>query len=167
MAHRVRPTRPTKRYGYWYLARRVPKAYRHIDTRSVVFISSGIAIADDPLGTAAKDIIANLDAQLLTRWQRLANSELAPDKYQAALATARTLNLTYLPIEQVATIPSRSLLERIALLGDPTEQTYLTIETVLGTVSEPTIRAPQLRTESETIVSSTLRRVRRQAPRDS
>lgn len=45
---RARLLAPHKRRGYWYLARKVPKRYRHLDKRSVVLLSTTIAIAMIP-----------------------------------------------------------------------------------------------------------------------
>jgi hypothetical protein len=44
MAQRHQRARPHRRYGYWYLVRRVPRAFSAYDTRNPVMLSaSGVA----------------------------------------------------------------------------------------------------------------------------
>jgi hypothetical protein len=45
MTSNVRPPKPQKRNGFWYLVRRVLQHYRHIEKRGRV--STGICIRED------------------------------------------------------------------------------------------------------------------------
>jgi hypothetical protein len=53
MAPRHERARPHKRYGYWYLVRRVPRAFSAYDARNPVMLSTGIRVADDPRALVA------------------------------------------------------------------------------------------------------------------
>ncbi|MGD9806417.1 MAG: hypothetical protein AB7E81_00785 [Hyphomicrobiaceae bacterium] len=69
MSFRTTPPRPLKRKGFWYLSRRVPKAYQTHERREIVLIGTGVRISDDLHAVAAKAIIGKLDAELLTHWR--------------------------------------------------------------------------------------------------
>jgi len=158
MSFRTTPPRPLKRKGFWYLSRRVPKAYRAHERREIVLISTGIRIADDPHAVGAKAIIGKLDAELLTHWGRLAagHSSDPREKFEAAVSTARDLGLNYASAQDVAVLPTRQLVDRIAKLGDPTRQTDQVIESVVGAIPAPTVKLSALREEFEAAVATTL-----------
>ena len=62
--NRVKAARARERDGYWYLIGRVPKAYLGLVARKSIKHSTGIAVADDPLGVRARKEVAALDAAL-------------------------------------------------------------------------------------------------------
>lgn len=158
MSPRTTALRPHKRKGFWYLARRVPKAYRAYDNRGVVFLSSGIRIVDDPLAHAARPVIAKLDAGLFTAWRDL-QAGLNPDhrqQHDAVIQTAQEIGIAYAFADDVAKLPRKDLIQRAKLLGNPTGQTDHMISTVLGGVSAPELKLSQLRTEHEAIIATSL-----------
>jgi len=159
MSLRTTPLRPLKRKGFWYLNRRVPKAHRGLEARVVVQKSTGIRIADDPQGVAARVAIAQLDAQLLAHWRRQAAGESSDPKqrYDAAIETARDLDLAYVTVDRVAALPARELVDRVSRLGDPIRQDDRVIEAVYGTVPPPVLKLSQLREEYEAVVATSLR----------
>lgn len=55
---------PHRRYGFWYLVRKVPRGFARLDRRGVVRVSTGIRITDDPRGVTAKRAVERLDAEL-------------------------------------------------------------------------------------------------------
>src|SRR5262245_9702545 len=68
MAPRHRRARPRRRYGYWYLVRRVPREFSAYDTRNPVMLSTGIRVADDPRALVATAAVQKLDDGLERYW---------------------------------------------------------------------------------------------------
>lgn len=71
MSRHLVPARPMKRQGFWYLVRRVPHEFSHLDSREMIVKSTGIRICDDPRGVAARQRVAELDGLLFQLWADL------------------------------------------------------------------------------------------------
>lgn len=151
---------PRKRQGIWYLIRRVPKAMADVEPRHTIFLTTGIPVTDDPKGIRARQVVARLNAEVETRWRDMRYTpELPPEEaYKAAVTRARVLGIEYLPAANVSALPIDQLVDRIALLGNPTEQSDMAIASVLGAVSAPAIRISDLPSEVERIDATTFAR---------
>jgi hypothetical protein len=68
MAPRHQRARPHRRYGYWYLVRRVPREFSAYDTRNLAMLSTGIRVADDPRALVASTAVQKLDQGLERYW---------------------------------------------------------------------------------------------------
>lgn len=68
---------PCKRKGFWYLIRRVPKAFESVDARRIVFLSTGIPVPDDPRGVRARKRVALLNDELEMQWLAKRDKTLA------------------------------------------------------------------------------------------
>jgi len=94
----MRPISPTKHHGLWTLLRFVPKAYKHLDSRRAVRISTGIRVADDPAGVRAYDVVQQINAKLEDEWQAKAEGRpVAPVSAETARRYVASLGLRYLP----------------------------------------------------------------------
>jgi integrase len=156
--HSARP-RPFKRKGFWYLSRRVPKPYRHVDKRPVVLLSTSIRVVDDPQAHRARQVVEKLDAALFARWRGLAAGRSSDPKqrHEDAVATAADLSFDYLEADAVAALPIVELTERIERLGDPSRQADQVLRAVLGTVEAPPLLLSQLRDRYEGLAEVKLR----------
>ena len=86
------------RGAYWNYHRRVPKAYRELDTRGII----RIALNTDSLqiARARRDALARADELY---WLSLeAKSPKALDKYEAARQRAMARGFVYIPAEELA-----------------------------------------------------------------
>jgi hypothetical protein len=90
-------------------------------------LSTGIRIVDDPLGVAARAVIAKLDAEVFARWRSEvgAASTQQAERHEAAVTTARAMGLAYAEADAVADLPLRTLVDRIACIGNPAGSTRL------------------------------------------
>jgi len=97
--------RPNKRKGYWYLIRRVPAEFAHLDNRSLIQISTGISVTDDPRGIRAAREVQRLDESLRTYWRDLSVGKAsdARDKFDRAVADARRSGFGYAPASVAST----------------------------------------------------------------
>lgn len=89
--------RPRKINGYWYLVRRVPKPFQHIEARRVVMLSTHIRIVDDPRAVKARDVVEQLDAELHLLWRDglAGNVCEARKRFLAGIAIARSFGCDY------------------------------------------------------------------------
>ena len=87
--------RPVKRAGTWYLKRRVPKEFAHLDRRDPVRLSTEIAVVDDPRGVRARRVVEQLNMQLEAYWRGLRDGQSAEAKarFEAAQKGARALGV--------------------------------------------------------------------------
>ncbi len=88
---------PRKINGYWYLVRRVPIEFRHVETRRLIMLSTRIRVADDPRGIRAQSVVSQLDAELLRYWRDAKSGNLteARKRYLKAQDTARSFGCDY------------------------------------------------------------------------
>lgn len=100
--------KPVNRSGWWYLIRRVPTAFTHLDKRGLVRISTRIRVADDPRGVRAQTAITKLNANLEAYWRGLAtgSSDVATAEYHNAKRRARALGFDYVPVDELQTYAS-------------------------------------------------------------
>ena len=86
------------RGGYWNYHRRVPKAYRDLDTRGT--IRTALNTDSLQIARARRDALARADEKL---WRAL-QSEVpsALDAYEAARARAMALGFIYVPAKELA-----------------------------------------------------------------
>ncbi|HWV40550.1 tyrosine-type recombinase/integrase [Pseudorhodoplanes sp.] len=149
----MKPVRPIKRDGVWYLIRRVPKRFEHLDRRKLVRISTNIRVADDPRSARAILVVDELNRNLEAYWNGLSNggSAEARSRYDAARARARSLGFDYVLAQD---LPSRGLAEVLARLRALEEKGALedrqTVEALLGGVERPRLRLSDLVAEYET-----------------
>lgn len=133
---------PHKKGGYWYLIRRVPVAYRHLDRRPFVKLTTGIRIADDPRAIRAARVVMELNAELEQQWADLAAGRQPNQKrrYERARAAAAAYSVTYAPASDLAAAPIAELLRRIAVLTQAKAcDDERAIEAVLGGVEKPSL----------------------------
>lgn len=162
MSAHPKAARPHKRNGYWYLIRRVPKEFAHLDGRGQVQVTTGIRVEDDPKGVAAAEAIPKLDTALLEYWRDLAGGA-DPDaraRYERAAETARTLGFAYLTARELtANSTVQELLRRVetavarGAAGKANDDVAL-----LGAVTRPQIRISDLPGEYEAIIAAAFAR---------
>lgn len=137
----------TKRDGYWYLVRRVPKSVAEYDGRGLVRQTTGIRVADDPRGVRGQRAVDQINGELEIYWRSLINgrSEDAARRYEAARARARSFGFTY---EQANVLTTRlpELAERLDALdaapGGADDEAA--VAALLGGVSPPPILLSKL-----------------------
>lgn len=156
---RSTPARPLKRDGIWYLVKRVPKAFAELDRRTIVRISTEIAVADDPRGVRARDVVRQLDAELQAYWRGLRDGQSAEARlrFEAAQQRARGLGLTYLTSRELAEGPRDDILGRIKLLLDRNSlDDEQEVAAVLGGEARPSLKLSGLVKEYEALESQKL-----------
>jgi len=107
--------RPHKRDGFWYLIRRVPARYAALDKRSIVRVTTGIRICDDPRAVTAQREVRRLDAELERYWRDLAAGR-DPDglkKSQWAVETAGRYGFPYVELAELNIGPLIDLVKRL------------------------------------------------------
>lgn len=138
---------PQNRGGIWYLVRRVPKAYAHLDKRRFAKLSTGIRVADDPRGVRAKRVLPELNAILEKTWLDL-EAGRDPDhqkSYDRVVKIASSFGLTYRPAEELAAAPLAVLMRHIeALKRDGVLDDPVAVDAVLGGVDKPDLRLSEL-----------------------
>ncbi len=119
MAPRHQRARPHRRYGYWYLVRRVPREFSAYDTRSPVMLSTGIRVADDPRALVAGAAVQKLDQGLERYWhEKRAGRDIdAVARYKQSLEVARRVGVPYTPVSALAASPVEQIVERFELLN--------------------------------------------------
>lgn len=150
----MRQPKPHKRAGYWYLVRRVPKAYSHLDKRSLICLSTGIPIVDDPRGTHAARVVAELNATLEQGWRDLeaGNDPGQPHSYERARRLATQFGLPYVPAAELADSQFNEIMRRLDALervGSPNDPKI--VEAALGGVEPPELMLSGLMDEFEDI----------------
>lgn len=151
----MRPTRaprPHNREGMWYLVRRVPKAFAHLDQRGLVRISTEIAVAHDPKGRQARAAVAALNDGLETFWQQLADgrSENARAQFQAVQARARALGFPYRTASELSEGPLAEILTRLQTIMDKdAADDPVTVAALAGGLERPVVRLSTLLDEFE------------------
>ena len=157
---RARPPTPHKRDGIWYLIRRVPKDFQHLDRREIVRVTTEIAVADDPRAVRAKPIVEALGRELEAYWRGLRDGQSAEGRLrlEAAQKRARKVGLLYQPAEALAAGPLDEILKRVNLLLERNEvDDDAAVAAVLGGEGKPVLRLSDLVREFEAIQSTQLR----------
>lgn len=149
---RQEPARPAKRDGFWYLVRRVPKEYAELDRRGKVKITTGIAVADDPRGMRAKEVVSRLDGELQAYWEGLRDGQSAEAKirFEAAQRRARQLDLPYRTAAELAEGPLSEILARWRHLADADKvEDDREVAAVLGGEERPQLLISDMAAEFE------------------
>jgi integrase len=155
----MRAPKPHKRAGYWYLVRRVPIAFEHLDPRRPVRVGTGIAVADDPRGIRATKVCQKLNADLEAYWRGLlaGNAVAAQERYADARRLARALGFSYVAASEIAGGDLVSLLRRVEALTDrDTVEDAAEVTAVLGGAAKPAFHLSGLLAEYEAINRASL-----------
>ena len=156
------PPKPHKRAGYWYLIRRVPTAFAHLDKRGIVRISTHIPVADDPRGVRAARAVAKLNADLETYWRALLAGQgtEAKRQYEDARRLARALGFDYVPATELASRDIGEVLRRIeSLIRRDTVDNPAEVTAALGGVEKPTFMLSEIFEEYERLNRANLARM--------
>jgi len=111
---------PTKRDGFWYLERRVPKRFHAVERRRIVHLSTKIRIVDDPRAIKATQVAADIDASLHRTWQAALNGDPACPtiSHDQAKHIAHENGVPYLTLTEISHLPLEDILKRLELLRD-------------------------------------------------
>lgn len=156
---RAGPAKPHKRDGTWYLIRRVPKQFAALDRRGIVRMTTGVAVADDPRGVRAGQIVRQLAAELDAYWRGLLDGQSgeARLRFEAAQRRARALGLAYRTNAELAEGPIDDIIARLRLLIENSAlDDEREVAAVMGGEERPTFRLSDLFDEYETLVAATL-----------
>ncbi|CFX45838.1 Integrase [Candidatus Filomicrobium marinum] len=143
----MRPPKPFNRGGIWYLIRRVPKKYRHLDTRSFVYLTTRIPVVDDPRGIRAAQVVAHLNEVLEQGWRELEQGREPnhEERYERARRTAHQLGIRYIEKSELAQAGPIEIKKRVALIKrfkpKPSSAVY---DAVVGVVSPPPLTLSRL-----------------------
>lgn len=129
---------PVLRGSVYYLYRRVPTRYRHIDKRR--FVEQSLHTDSKTDATAKADQVWN---ELVSGWEAMlaGNTSDAEARFDAAREYAAKRGFRYLPAREVASLPYNELLNRLdaALGGNNRKADAFVAEAILGGASEPPI----------------------------
>lgn len=146
---------PHKRRGYWYLARKVPKRYRHLDKRGVILLTTNIPIPDDPRGIAARAAVQRLSDKLDGEWRALAGEPEDPKVvFERSVEIVARHGIPYLETPKVAELPHDEFYERMDILKPNATKDNVTA--VLGGAPKPTFMVSGLLTEFEAAQATVL-----------
>ena len=151
--------KPHNRDGVWYLVRRVPAEFAHLDRRGLVRISTNIAVADDPRAVRATETVRILGGELDAYWRGMRDGQSAEARirFEAAQARARALGFVYQTAPELAAGPLQTILDRIDnLLRRDVVEDELDVAAVLGGEKRPALRLSGLLTEFEALQRSSL-----------
>jgi len=127
----------TLRGSTYYIRRRVPQRFARIEPRATVWIS-----LHTDSESHAKTKAAAAWAEMIEAWEaKLAGqSEDAERRFEAAKELAQKRGFRYLPAEQVATLPTEDVLERVEAISAPTGRPdRIEAAAMLGGASEPVL----------------------------
>ena len=158
MAPRHERARPHKRYGYWYLVRRVPRAFSAYDARNPVMLSTGIRVADDPRALVAGAAVQKLDEGLERYWhEKRAGRDLdAVTRYKRSLDVARKIGVPYTPAAGLAASPVERIVERFERLDGKDIEKPVEVSAVLGGEDVPPVMLSQMMDELERLSEAAL-----------
>lgn len=131
--------KPQNRGGIWYLVRRVPKAYAHLDQRRFVKVTTGIKVVDDPRGVRAERVLNGLNDRLEQDWQDLAEGRDPEHRRALERATnfASLRGLPYASVERITDGDLDDLLKRLQMIkGMGGKEPERAVEAILGGVPE-------------------------------
>ncbi|MGV8856442.1 MAG: tyrosine-type recombinase/integrase [Devosia sp.] len=117
---RTTEAKPHKRAGIWYLVRRIPAEFAHLDRRSSPLkLSTDIAVVDDPKAIRARQVVTQLNQNLEAYWRALRDGQSAEARirFEAAQKRAKALGVNYQTMEELrATGRIEDVLTRVELL---------------------------------------------------
>ncbi len=144
----------TKRDGIWHYARRVPASLKAIDDRTIIKITTGVRVADDPRGVTAAKKAAVINGQVEQLWRDKlgGRSEDGQARYDAARSQARMWGFDYLTAEDVAARPIGEVLKRVGTAKKADDDSLAV--SLLGGVDPPKIMLSGLFTAYEMIAST-------------
>lgn len=156
---RIQGAKPHRRAGLWYLVRRVPKEFAALDPRVLVRISTDIAIADDPRGIRAAQVVKQLDTNLQWYWRGLADGKTgeARRRFDEAQKRAKSLGFVYQTNAELAEGPAAEILRRVNLLLDKKSlDDEDIVAAVMGGENKPALRLSGLVDEYAALQTATL-----------
>lgn len=101
---RTTAVKPHKRAGIWYLVRRIPVEFVHLDRRaSPIKLTTDIAVVDDPKGIRAREVVTQLNLELEAYWRGLRDGQSAEARirFEGAQKRAKSLGFNYQTIEEL------------------------------------------------------------------
>jgi integrase len=139
---------PHKRRGYWYLARKVPKRFRHLDKRVVILLTTNIPIPDDPRGIAARVAVQQLSDELESEWRQLAGEPEDPKiVFARSVKIVDRHGIPYLETPKVAELPHDEFYGRLDILKPAA--TVDNVTAILGGAPKPAFMVSGLLAEFE------------------
>lgn len=152
--------KPHNRGGIWYLVRRVPKEFEHLDPRRPVKLTTEIAVVDDPRAVRARKVVEQLNLQLEAYWQGLRDGQSAEAKarFDAAQKRARALGVNYQTVAELREGGRiEDVLSRVELLLDrKLVDSELDVAAVLGGEGRPRFKVSDLPGEYEKLEAANL-----------
>lgn len=128
----------TKDRGYFYVVKRVPKRFAHVDPRSQV---RRALHTDSEREARAKAPL--VEAELMAYWEALATGQTADAlaAYDAAKHLAQTRGFSYRQVANLAAGPLDEILTRLEALTRPDDSPASVTEAtaILGAVEEPPV----------------------------
>jgi integrase len=159
MAPRHQRARPHRRYGYWYLVRRVPRGFSAYDSRNPVMLSTGIRVADDPRALVAGPAVQKLDDGLERYWheKRVGWDTDAVARYRKSLEVARRVGVPYTPASALAKSPVEQIVHRFEVLkSNGAVDKPIEVSAVLGGEEVPPVMLSQMMDEFERLSEAAL-----------
>lgn len=160
MARQREAVRPLKRKGFWYLVRRVPRAYEDVDDRGIVYVGTGILVADDPRGHRARHVVEKLDDDLARLWKgkKAGRGTEAEARYARARETAQKMGFAYITAGEAAErLPTEEILRRLeALRGTGKAESTDLVEAVLGGIEKPRLMVSAMVDEFERVMAASI-----------
>lgn len=153
----MKQLRPQNRGGIWYLVRRVPKAYAHLDERRVVKLTTGIRVVNDPRGIRATRVVAQLSESLDEDWAAMVAGR-DPDlhrRFERAQRMVMNRGLSYIPAEKLAVGPLEEIVRRLDILVREKAGPEVA-NAVFGCVDEPSLLLSELADAYEDAQSASL-----------
>lgn len=150
----MKRARPHRLAGHWYLIRRVPKVFQHLDKRKIVRMATGIPIEDDPRGIRAQRAVDKLNEELEAYWRSLfrGETENAKQRYQDARTVARALGIDYMPAPELAQRDVTEIVRRFLHLNERNAvEDEAKVAAVLGGIEKPKLRLSSLFEEFEAL----------------
>jgi integrase len=150
----------TLRGGKWHFVRRVPKAFRDLDKRGIVRLSTGIKLANDRTGIRARQVALQRNAELEAFWRGMADGKSADAqrRYDEARRRARQMGFDYMPAPAVAELPLDELVTRVeALIKTRSIDAPEKVAAVLGGEQQTSIMLSRVFDVFETLVRAELK----------
>lgn len=141
------------------MIRRVPKDFADLDRRGLVRVSTEIAVADDPRGVRAHEVVKQLTMELEAYWRGLRDGQSAEARlrYEADQKRARALGLPYQAVGEIAQGPLEDFLKRVQILMDKGDvENERGVAAIFGGESRPNLLLSGLLDEFEAIQKASL-----------
>lgn len=158
---RTAAVKPHNRAGIWYLVRRIPVEFAHLDSRaSPVKLTTDIAVVNDPKAIRARLIVNQLNLELEAYWRGLRDGQSAEARirFEAAQGRARALGVNYQTVAELrASGNIADALARIELLvARKAVDSETDVTAVLGGEDRPKFRVSDMDDEYEKLQKATL-----------